>query len=212
MLSELPRAGERPSTVSLSNGTVVLMMPAMNRTPMLAPRFQDPHLPFTTNPLRPYRLTRVSPRVGIASDRQNQPKTVKNVPKLAKIVENRAPRSHDRPQNTALQRISPRQEKKIPPQPCPRAADTAPAIPGHPRPSPDCTLQNRPESPRIEQIRTRSNPAAFSPTEQGWTGLNKPEHPEHTITRKTLEIAPREPPKKSWAEHLNVRVAAETPM
>ena len=44
--------------------------------------------------------------------------------------------------------------------------------------------------------------------EHGWTRLNDPEHPEHPIPRKTLEITPRTPQKEILAEHLNTEALA----
>lgn len=59
-----------------------------------------------------------------------------------------------------------------------------------------------PLPPEIERNRTDSNAPAFSPAEQGWTRLTKPDHPEHAISSNTLKIAPRRPRKKIAPDHL----------
>ena len=143
-------------------------------------------------PFRPANQTRLESPTHLPNRPRHAPQTDKTTPKLTKTVH---PKRTISRKTLGFLRIRPDQENF--------AEKLSTRSPEHPN-----ATAERPHSAMImpERNRTESNRTEqpdLNRAEPGWSRLNKPDHPERPIPRKTLEIVSRTPKRKNSAEQLN---------
>ena len=143
-------------------------------------------------PFRPAHQLGLEPSIHLPNCPRHAPQTDKTTPKLTKTVH---PKRTISRKTLGFLRIWPDQENF--------AEKLSTRSPEHPNASagPPRSAMIMPERNRTES--NRSERPDLNRAEPGWPRLNKPDHPEHAIPRKTLEIASRTPQRKNSAEQLN---------